>query len=203
MTSSWNVTDGPLLSITGLGLEAGGPQAPARLVDGVDLTLRTGESLGIIGESGSGKSLTIRAIAGLLPRGVTRTAGEIRFAGRDLGALPEPEWQALRGAELGMIFQDSIGSLDPLFTTGQQITEAIRLHRPMSARKARAEAVALLDEVGIDRPDNRLRAYPHELSGGMARGWRSRSPSRTRLDCSSPTRRPQRSTSASRSRSSG
>ncbi|WP_457256572.1 ABC transporter ATP-binding protein [Pedococcus sp. P5_B7] len=127
-----------------------------------------GETVGIIGESGSGKSLLVRSFVGILPRGVHQAAGEVEVGGVDIGAASPRELRRLRGGTVGMVFQDSIGSLDPLFTVGYQLTEALRAHQRISKSQARERAQQLLDDVGIARPRERLTAYPHELSGGMA-----------------------------------
>jgi len=139
-----------------------------KAVDGVDLEVAEGRTLGIVGESGSGKSVTALSIMGLIERpGRVVEGSRILFEGRDLATLPEPQMQAIRGNAISMIFQEPMTSLNPVYTAGDQITEAIRLHRRLSARQARERAVALLGIVGIPSPAQRLSAYPHQMSGGM------------------------------------
>ncbi|HLZ02900.1 MAG TPA: ABC transporter ATP-binding protein [Bradyrhizobium sp.] len=139
-----------------------------RAVDGVDLEIAEGRTLGIVGESGSGKSVTALSIMRLI-EAPGRVLGDSRimFDGRDLAALPEAEMQEVRGNAISMIFQEPMTSLNPVYTAGSQITEAIRLHRKISARQARDRAVELLGLVGIPSPEQRFFAYPHQLSGGM------------------------------------
>ena len=162
----------PLLEVRHLGISfvQSGVAAPA--VRDVSLRLEKGETLAIVGESGSGKSVTALALTRLLPVPPARyDGGEILLEGRDLLKLPERELRAVRGGKIAYIFQDPATSLNPVFGVRQQIAEALTLHRPDIGRDARAqdaEIVRLLDEVGIVEPEKRLRAYPHELSGGMA-----------------------------------
>jgi oligopeptide/dipeptide ABC transporter ATP-binding protein len=144
---------------------AGGGLAVA--VNSVSFDLRPGETLGLVGESGSGKSMTCRSILRLVPEPGEIVGGSILFQGRDILSLSRRELRALRGAQISMIFQDPTSSLNPVFTIGDQITEPLRQHRGMGRRSAREEAVRLLDRVGIASAPARLRAYPHELSGGM------------------------------------
>ena len=159
---------GPLLSVRELVSEFSSEHSVVRAVDGVSFELEHGEVLGVVGESGSGKSATALSILGLLPRPHGRiVSGSIRFFGRELVGLKEPELRALRGARIAMIFQDPMSSLNPVHTVGTQVAEASRAHRPLSKRAARAEALALFRRVGIADPERRLDAYPHELSGGM------------------------------------
>jgi oligopeptide/dipeptide ABC transporter ATP-binding protein len=133
----------------------------------VSFSIAAGETLGLVGESGSGKSVTCRSILRLVPRPGEILGGSIRFDGKDVLALSSRELRAIRGAEISMIFQDPMSSLNPVFRIGDQITEPLRMHRGMSRGAARAEAVQLLDRVGIPSARERLDAYPHELSGGM------------------------------------
>jgi oligopeptide/dipeptide ABC transporter ATP-binding protein len=140
----------------------------AAAVDDVSLDVAPGEVLGIVGESGSGKSVLALSIMGLLPSPPGRIAsGSIRFAGRELVGLPPREMRAIRGGGMGMIFQEPMSSLNPVFTIGDQIAEALRAHGRMGRREALGEAVALLRKVGIPSPEQRLGQYPHQLSGGM------------------------------------
>ena len=137
-------------------------------LDGVSLRVNAGETLGVVGESGCGKSITALATMGLIPMPPGRIAGgEIRLAGENLVGASDARMRALRGAEIAMIFQEPMTSLNPVFTVGDQIAEAIMLHQKVSADRAFKDAVALLDRVGIPSPDRRARDYPHQLSGGM------------------------------------
>jgi len=157
----------PLLRIDGLhiGFRHGDTMRP--VVRGVDLRIDPGEVVGLVGESGSGKSLTALSVMRLLPRGAAIVDGRIAFRGRDLIAMPAAEMNGLRGGEIGMIFQDPLTALNPAFPVGRQLTDAIQAHDPMGRDAARARAEELLALVGIPLPRERLRAYPHELSGGM------------------------------------
>ena len=151
----------PLLDVRDLTVAFGA----ARVVDRVSFSLAASETLGLVGESGCGKSTTALALMGLLHR--ARVSGRAELAGRDLLALDEPALRARRGAEIAMIFQDPMTALHPLIRAGDQVAEAIRAHRDISAAAAREQALALFRQVGIAAPEQRLRAYPHELSGGM------------------------------------
>src|SRR5437763_1169259 len=157
----------PLLDVrdlrTSFFLEGG----EARAVDGVSFTLDAGRVLGLVGESGCGKSVTALSLMRLVPPPGRIVGGEVRLDGRDLLGLPERDMRAVRGAGLAMIFQEPMTSLNPVFTVGSQIAEAVRLHRPVSRREAWERAVELLAEVGIPEPARRARDYPHRLSGGM------------------------------------
>ncbi|MEG5266475.1 ABC transporter ATP-binding protein [Pseudomonas sp. JDS28PS106] len=136
-------------------------------VNGVSLQVARGEVLALIGESGSGKSVTLRALMRLHPERSTRIEGQIHIAGQDLMTLSRSQLQAVRGPVTSMIFQEPLLALDPVYTIGQQIVEALRRHRPMSKAQARAEALEALRSVRIPSPEQRLDAYPHEMSGGM------------------------------------
>lgn len=137
-------------------------------VDDVSFQLAKGETLALVGESGCGKSLTALSILQLLPRAASIGPGStIELDGRDLVPLDEAALRAVRGARIAMIFQDPMTSLDPVYTAGSQITEAIRAHRDVGKRQARERALELLEEVGIPDPLSRFDQYPHELSGGM------------------------------------
>lgn len=138
-----------------------------KAVDGVSLTINSGETLGVVGESGCGKTMLSLSIMRLVPANGKTIAGEILFSGQDLLKLPEDEMRARRGSEISMIFQEPMTSLNPVFRVGEQIAEAIRLHQNLPAKQAMALSVELLREVGIPDPQKRVRDYPHNLSGGM------------------------------------
>ncbi|KAA2236101.1 ABC transporter ATP-binding protein [Salinarimonas soli] len=144
-----------------------GGARPVRAVDGVDLTLARGEVMALIGESGSGKSVTLRQLMRLNPERKTHVEGSIRVAGEDVMGLSSARLTHYRGAEAAMIFQEPLLALDPVYTVGAQITEAIRRHERVSKADARARALALFERVRIPSPERRLDAYPHEMSGGM------------------------------------
>jgi oligopeptide/dipeptide ABC transporter ATP-binding protein len=156
-----------LLSVRGLttGFDQGGRFVPA-VID-VSLDLAAGETLCLVGESGSGKSLTALSIMRLVERPGRIAAGSIVFKGRDLLRLPEREMQHVRGAEIGLIFQEPMTALNPVFTIGSQIEETLRVHGRATARDARAKAVDLLAAVSFPEPHQRVRDYPHQLSGGL------------------------------------
>jgi oligopeptide transport system ATP-binding protein len=136
-------------------------------VRGIDLSVKRGEFLGVVGESGCGKSVTMLSVMGLLPENAAIKAGALTFGGKDLLRASPREMRSLRGGEIGMIFQDPMTSLDPLYTIGNQLMEPLRIHRKMSAREAEREAAEMLEMVGISSPASRLKQYPHEFSGGM------------------------------------
>jgi peptide/nickel transport system ATP-binding protein len=136
-------------------------------VDGVDLTVRRGAMLGVVGESGCGKSVTLLAVMGLLPKGDCAISGAIRFDGVDLLRLPDRALRDLRGDRLAMIFQEPMTSLNPSYTIGEQIIEAIVRHRGTSRAEARRRAIEMLRRVRIPSPEERIDEYPHKLSGGM------------------------------------
>ena len=139
-----------------------------RAVDGVDLTIWPGETVGLVGESGSGKSVTARSIMRLVPTPPGRYAGgKILFKGQDLLALSEAEMSDLRGGRISMIFQDPMTFLNPVYTAGEQVAEAIRRHQGKSRREARAMTIELFKTVGIPNAERRYDAYPHHLSGGL------------------------------------
>jgi peptide/nickel transport system ATP-binding protein len=138
-----------------------------KAVDGVSLSLNSGETLGIVGESGCGKTMLALSIMRLIPANGRIINGEIFFLGQDLLKKSDEEMRAMRGSEIAMIFQEPMTSLNPVFRVGEQIAEAIRLHRKLPAKEARALAVEQLREVGIPDPEKRAQDYPHQLSGGM------------------------------------
>jgi ABC-type dipeptide/oligopeptide/nickel transport system ATPase component len=157
-----------ILSVDGLGVGFRTSAGFAEVVRNVGFRIERGRTLCIVGESGSGKSVTCHAILGLLASNGRVTGGRILFKGRDLAGLREPELERIRGAEIGMVFQDPHGSLNPVHAIGRQIRETLRLHRGMSEAQAQRRAVELLSLVGIPEPELRLASYPHQLSGGMA-----------------------------------
>jgi oligopeptide/dipeptide ABC transporter ATP-binding protein len=138
-----------------------------RAVDGVSFTLERGRTLGVVGESGSGKTVLARSIMGLLPAHNVNRGGDVTYEGRRLTCLTPAELREIWGAEISMVFQDPMTSLNPVVRIGRQITETMRFHLDVSDGEARARAAELLKSVGIPEPERRLRAYPHELSGGM------------------------------------
>ena len=158
---------GPLLEVADLTTHFRTPRGMVRAVDGVSFSLDRGRTLGVVGESGSGKTVLSRSIMGLLPRTNVVRSGEVRFAGRELTVMPENELRDIWGAEIGMVFQDPMTSLNPVMRVGRQITESLRHHLGIDRAEARRRAVALLDSVGIPEPEQRLGDYPHQLSGGM------------------------------------
>jgi len=156
-----------LLRIDGLHVEFGASDAPLVAVHDAGLEVGRGEFVGLIGESGSGKTLTCRSILRLLPRGARMSARELSFDGRDVQAMSGAELRALRAREIGMIFQDPFSTLNPVFRVGDQLAETLRVNLGMKKAAARAEAIELLGHVGIPEPPRRFLSYPHELSGGM------------------------------------
>lgn len=136
-------------------------------VHGTSFTVDAGETVAIVGESGSGKSITALSLLRLLREPETRIGGEVLFRGRDLLQLSEPKMRAVRGEEISMIFQEPMSSLNPVMTVGRQIAEAISLHKEISKAQANAHALSMLIRVGIPAPEQRMREYPHQLSGGM------------------------------------
>lgn len=156
-----------LLEINSLRVEFPGRAGPLVAVNGVDLTVEPGEVLGLVGESGSGKSLTCRAVMRMIPEPGVISAGSIHFDGKDVLSLSSSGLRELRAHSVGMIYQNPFGSLNPVMRVGAQIAETLRVNRGTRRSAARTEAVALLERVGIDDPERRYRAYPHELSGGM------------------------------------
>ena len=156
-----------LLEIRKLTVEFPTAVGPFRAVDGIDMVIDEGEIRGVVGESGSGKSVTMLAVMGLLPWTAKVTADRMAFDGRDLLGLSAEERRRLTGKDMAMIFQEPMTSLNPCFTVGYQITEAIKVHEGGDRASRRARAVELLRLVGIPAPETRLGAFPHQLSGGM------------------------------------
>ncbi|WP_088832189.1 ABC transporter ATP-binding protein [Paenibacillus tyrfis] len=157
-----------LLEVQGLQTEFVTRSGVVRAVDGVDLVLHKGETLGVVGESGCGKSVTSMSIMGLLPKGVSRIAGgDIRYNGTSLLSLSATELRKIRGNKMAMIFQEPMTSLNPVFKIGSQIAETVRFHMKVSKKEAWSKAVEMLTKVGIPRPEQIAMEYPHQLSGGM------------------------------------
>jgi dipeptide transport system ATP-binding protein len=157
----------PLLDIQDLTVEFPSPLGVLSAVDNVSLKIDEGEVLGVVGESGSGKSVTMLAMMGLVPFPGRVRARAMTFAGRDLLDMPEADRRSLRGKDFAMIFQEPATSLNPCFTIGFQIGETLRVHEHMDRRTAHRRSIELLEQVGIPDPETRLKAYPHQLSGGM------------------------------------
>ncbi len=155
-----------LLEVTNLHVTLHTARGPAEALRRVSFRLARGQTLGLIGESGCGKSITALALMGLLPEGA-QVRGSMRFDGRELATLPEAEYCKLRGDRIGMVFQEPMTALNPLHTVGRQIAESLRLHRGMGRTAARAEALRLLERVQLPEAAKRLDAYPHQLSGGQ------------------------------------
>ena len=156
----------PLLEVDNLRVTLQTPRGPAEALRGIGFTLDAGGTLGLIGESGCGKSLTALALMGLLPEGA-QVSGQIRFDGIELTRLDDAAMCKLRGRQLSMVFQEPMTALNPLHPVGRQIAEPLRLHRGLSAAAARAEALRLLERVRLPQAAERLDAYPHQLSGGQ------------------------------------
>jgi ABC-type glutathione transport system ATPase component len=138
-----------------------------KAVDGISFEIRRGEVLGIVGESGSGKSVSFLTIMGLITARQAQITGEVIFKGRDLLQLPVEEMRHIRGKEMGMVFQDPMTSLHPMYRVGDQIAEAVRAHEKVTKKAAAARAVEMLRKVGIAKPEEGARRYPHQFSGGM------------------------------------
>jgi peptide/nickel transport system ATP-binding protein len=155
-----------LLEVSNLHVKLQTHRGPALAVRDVSFSLERGETLGLVGESGCGKSITVMALMGLLPENADVT-GTIRFEGRELTALSDAQMCEIRGNRIGMIFQEPMTALNPVHTIGHQVAEPLRLHRGMSTAAARKEAIALLDRVGIPQAARRIDAYPHQFSGGQ------------------------------------
>jgi len=157
----------PLLEIKGLTTHFKLSGGVLRAVEGVDLTLEPGETLALVGESGCGKSITAASIMRLVPPPGHIVSGEVLFKGVDLLQLTGEQMRGIRGNQIGMVFQDPMTSLNPVFTIGSQVAEGLRIHRGLSRLEAENEAVQILSLVGIPAPRERIRDYPHQLSGGM------------------------------------
>src|SRR6478609_5778778 len=156
-----------LIEVNGLKVQFATEDGIVRAVDGVDFQLGRGEVLGIVGESGSGKSVTSMTLLGLTRDKNTRFEGEVLYKGRDVLSMNEEELQQVRGNEMAMIFQDPMTSLNPVYTIGAQICEAIQVHESVDKQAATRRSVELLRQVGIPNPESRVDDYPHQFSGGM------------------------------------
>jgi peptide/nickel transport system ATP-binding protein len=157
-----------ILSINNLVTEFDTDEGRVRAVDNVSFTAQSGQTLGIVGESGCGKSVTALSIMRLLPQPMGQiVSGSIEFDGTDLTQLPIPQMEKIRGAKIGMVFQEPMTALNPVHAVGRQLTEALLIHKDITPNAAIREAVGILDRVGIPSPDVRMTEYPHQLSGGM------------------------------------
>ncbi|WP_052397889.1 ABC transporter ATP-binding protein [Streptomyces sp. NRRL F-5123] len=168
ITEPGGTESGPLLDVQNLHVEFRTREGTAKAVNGVEYSVDAGETLAVLGESGSGKSVTAQAIMGILdsPPGFV-TQGRIVFRGQDLLTMGGEERRKVRGARMAMIFQDALSSLNPVLTVGEQLGEMFTVHRGMSRKEARAKAVELMERVRIPAAKERVRSYPHQFSGGM------------------------------------
>ncbi|HDZ09441.1 ABC transporter ATP-binding protein [Pseudohongiella sp.] len=158
----------PILQLSNLVTEFDTDEGRVRAVDDVSFSVNAGETLGIVGESGCGKSVTAQSIMRLLPQPMGQiVSGEIRFNGQNLAALTLEQMRAIRGAEIGMVFQEPMTALNPVHTIGRQLAEVLLLHKKISKQDALRQSMVMLDRVGIPAPDIRMGEYPHQLSGGM------------------------------------
>ncbi len=155
-----------VLDVQGLTIDLPSKGEPLRIVDGVDITVRQGQVLGIAGESGSGKTMTALAMLGLLPPGAV-TSGRADFLGKDLLRLTDKQWRHTRGDQIGVVFQDPMTALHPMLSIEKQLTEHVQRHLDLSRKDAREKAVELLRQVQLPDPVGSLRSYPHQFSGGM------------------------------------
>ena len=159
-------SNAPLIEVRDLGVRLNTSRGPAQAVRGVSFSLKRGETLGLVGESGCGKSVTALALMGLLPDSAV-VSGSIRLDGSELVGLPDASYCKLRGNRISMIFQEPMTALNPMHTIGRQVAEPLRRHTNCSAGEARKEAIALLDRVGLPDAARRVDAYPHQFSGGQ------------------------------------
>jgi oligopeptide/dipeptide ABC transporter ATP-binding protein len=157
----------PLLSVRDLAVRFKTRKSTIRAVNGISFDLEAGETLGIVGESGCGKSVTSLAMLGILPKAGQVTSGEVLFEDVDLLKVPVSQLRQIRGKDIAMIFQDPMTSLNPVLTVGRQVTEALRRHMGMNKDEANKEAISLLERVGSPAAGDRVRDYPHQFSGGM------------------------------------
>jgi oligopeptide/dipeptide ABC transporter ATP-binding protein len=161
------LTAPPLLEVSNLRVAFPGEAGPVTAVNDVSFVLRAGRTLGLVGESGCGKSVTLRALMAMAPEPAEVIGGRVALDGEDVLGLSARRLERLRGSRIGMIFQDPGASLDPVLSVGAQLTEVLRVKRGVGRREARTEAVALLERVGIPAPARRVRDFPHQLSGGL------------------------------------
>lgn len=166
-TSELTEEQSVVVDVRGLHVDFPGRHRKITTLSDVSLSIRAGEVLGVVGESGAGKSMTGLAIQGLLERPGHISAGEVWLNGRRIDQLDDRAMEKIRGREIGAIFQDPLTSLNPLFTVGSQLTETICRHLPLSKKQAQARAIELLSDVGIPSPEERIKQYPHQFSGGM------------------------------------
>jgi peptide/nickel transport system ATP-binding protein len=159
-------TNAPLIEVANLGIQLNTSRGAAQAVHKVSFSQRRGETLGLVGESGCGKSLTALALMGLLPDSAV-VSGSIRLDGLELVGLAEADYRSLRGNRISMIFQEPMTALNPMHSVGRQVAEPLRRHKNLSAAEARKEAIALLDRVGLPDAARRIDAYPHQFSGGQ------------------------------------
>ena len=156
----------PLIEVRNLGVRLNTSRGPAQAVRGVSFSLKRGETLGLVGESGCGKSVTAMSLMGLLPDSAVVT-GSIKLDGSELAGLADADYCRLRGNRISMIFQEPMTALNPMHAIGNQVAEPLRRHKKYSAAQARTETIALLDRVGLPDPARRVDAYPHQFSGGQ------------------------------------
>jgi len=161
------MTEDALLSVADLGVEFGTDRGTVYAVNGISFEIRHGETLGLVGESGCGKSVTSLALLGLLARAGRVASGQAKYEGRDLLQMSQSDLRKIRGKEIAMIFQDPMTSLNPVHTVGGQVREALTTHFDMTTKEADARVVELLDQVGIPSARSRVADYPHQFSGGM------------------------------------
>jgi len=166
-TETETAVTGPMVRLRDLSVTFSGGRKPVHAVSGVSLEVQRGEVVALIGESGSGKSVTMRTLLRLHPERRTRMGGLVEVAGRDVLAMSQRELADFRGKVASMIFQEPLLALDPVYSVGAQIVESIRRHEPVSQAEAQQRALALFERVRIPSPERRLQAYPHEMSGGM------------------------------------
>ncbi|WP_417686927.1 ABC transporter ATP-binding protein [Roseibium sp.] len=157
----------PLLEIRNLKVEFDTAKGPFQALKGVDYTVEAGEVLAIVGESGSGKSVAMLAVMGLLPDSATITADKMEFEGRDLRSLSAKERRKVIGKDISMIFQEPIASLNPCFTVGYQLSETLKIHTDLNARQRKDRVIELMKAVGLPNPEDRVSAFPHQMSGGQ------------------------------------
>ncbi|HEY7281281.1 MAG TPA: ABC transporter ATP-binding protein [Actinomycetota bacterium] len=157
----------PLLEVKDLKVHFATEDGVVKAVDGITFSIARGETMGVVGESGSGKSVSFLTIMGLIRSKGAMVSGEVLFKGQDLLKLPSDELRHIRGSKISMIFQDPMTSMHPFYKVGSQIGEAIRAHQDISKKEAFSQAIEMLRRVGIPRPEERAKQYPHEFSGGM------------------------------------